>query len=206
MSSAPPRQRRTAVALLVAALLPLVAGVARAADPLPGIVARKPGNGICFRRDYDAAHLRQHPGQRIASVLMSVRYGREPTGVWMRARLRQDKPARQGDVFASCDWSEQANRDTSDKPLIPAYGKEAGFACISTFNASSAEEAGDLLFDVSEDGRSAILHFPDQIGLWDNTNAGGGRMWKLGGEDRRFRLDRTDNADCRDLDTQLPDQ
>lgn len=112
---------------------------------------------LCFARQYDAAHLKKVPGQRVTQMLASVVKTKPPgEGVWLRARFHvrgEDKPL---DVAAGCEWSENANFDTAGKPLFPTYRKKDGFACIALFSSESAEEAGAILFDITPDGKTTM--------------------------------------------------
>jgi len=153
---------------------------------------------LCFSRQYDAAHLKKIPGQRVTGMLASVVRAKSPAeGVWLRARFQLRTEDKTLDVAASCDWSENANFDTAGKPLLPTYRKKDGFACIAIFSSASAEEAGAILFDIPPDGKTATLHFDTQIGIWAETNPVKKRKHlNLGKDDRLFRLDRVADTNC----------
>lgn len=193
-----------AAAFIVAVVSVLPCGPARAAeDPLPKL-AQEAGGALCFRRTYDAAHLQRQSGQRTTAVLLFLKYGADGQALWLGARLVQKGRDAAADVVAGCEWSVGANRDTLGRRLIPAYRKNEGFVCIATYSPSSAEEAGTIVFDLPADGRTLTLYLDDQIGLWSAIHLGGRtRLLKLGRDDRSFRLDRTDAADCRDLERDL---
>jgi hypothetical protein len=188
-----------------AAVLAVLAGnTAQAAEnPLPSFSGGKPGSA-CFRRDYDAAHLRRHQGQRTTSIMASVSYNSDMGGATLRLRLVQKGLKAAADVYAGCDWSETANRDTSGNVLLPVYPREDGFVCIVIADSGSAEELGTVMFDLPVDGRKLTVYADDAIGLWSATNPKPGQpMLKLGAEDRVFRLDPADPSACRDLDRDL---
>src|SRR5687768_1238965 len=115
-----------------------------AGNPLPAL----PGDSFCFSRVYDAAHLKRHPAQRTTSTLASIRHDKAGGDAWLRMQLRQKGRANAANVVASCQWSATANRDTSGNRLLAAYSGEEGFVCIAVFNQQSAEEAGDVVFNV----------------------------------------------------------
>ncbi len=192
-----------AVVALAVAAAPLLSSPARAEDPLPKL-AQEAGGSLCFRRTYDAAHLQRHSGQRTMAALAFLKYGADAQAVWLGVRLVQKGREAAADMMAGCEWSVGANRDTSGRRLMPAYRKNEGFVCLATYSPSSAEEAGTIVFDLPADGRTLTLYLDDQIGLWSAVHLGGRtRLLKLGRDDRSFRLDRTDAADCRDLERDL---
>jgi hypothetical protein len=194
------------LAILIGASL-TATGSASAENPLPKLSAAEPGGRYCFQRIYDAAHLRRHSGQRTTSALISLQHGADTQGVWLRARLNQNGRSTAADIFAACEWSETANRDTSGNLLLPTFPKEAGFVCIALADPSSAEELGTVMFDLGPDGRRLTAYFDDAVGLWSASNPKPGEpMLKLGREDRVFRLERTGAAACHALEQDLKDE
>jgi hypothetical protein len=187
-------RRPLRIALALSALFP---ASAYAGDPLPALAGDRPKANFCFSRVYDAAHLRRHPGQRTASILVSLEYDKATGGAWLRAQLRQNGRPEPANVVAGCEWSATAGRNTSGDWLAPTYRKEAGFACIAIYNASSAEEAGAVVFDIADDASTITVHFQDEIGLWHSNPD---HMLKLHREDRVFRLDRAEPGRCQALD------
>lgn len=184
---------------LAASLLPPIG--AFASDPLPALLGNHSGGNLCFSRVYEAAHLRRHPRQRTTSTLASIQYDRANGGAWLRMQLRQKDRATTANIVAGCQWSATANRDTSGNRMVPAYRDEEGFVCIAVYNPQSAEEAGTVLFDLAADGRALTVYFDDAIGLWEAPEAE--PMLKLHREDRVFRLNRADPAECKAMDEAL---
>jgi hypothetical protein len=188
------RRKRLRAIILACLLSP---GTAWANNPLPALS----GNNFCFSRVYDAPHLRRHPAQRTTSTLASIQHDKTSGSTWLRMQLRQKGRAKAANVVAGCEWSATANRDTSGNRLLSAYSGEEGFVCIAVFNQQSAEEAGAVVFNVTEDGGTLTVYFDDAIGLWETPEPEA--MLKLHREDRAFRLNRADAAECAAMDEAL---
>ncbi len=187
------------LALSIFASLP-----ALAQNPVPQLFPQSQGQ-LCFVRQYDAAHLKKLPGQKVTRILASVVKEKPSSeGVWLRMRLQLRGENRPVDVAAGCSWDERANVDTAGKRVFSTYRKNEGFVCIATFTRESAEEAGPVLFDIPADGKALLLHLDDEIGLWVETNPDKKRKrLKLGKDDRVFRLDRTGDSECSALIDQV---
>lgn len=180
---------------------------ARAADdPLTRIVAPKDGASACYRRVYDASHLRRNPKQQTTDILLSFKYQADGAHI---ERILLTRRGQQPVFYFSggCEWYEtRANIDTSGNRMIESYKKEAGYACMVLTGPGSAEEGGLFLIDLAADGKSATLHIDSPIyAMRGKDKRGVGKYIKLGGEDRVFRLTRTDAAACRALEDALPD-
>jgi hypothetical protein len=192
--------RRPLCAIILAAFI-LLPDAVRAGNPLPVLLGDKPSGSFCFSRVYEAAHLRRHPAQRMTSALASIQYDKASGGAWLRMQLRQKGRARVGNVVAGCEWSAAANRDTAGNRLLAAYRGEEGFACIAIYNKQSAEEAGTVVFTIADDGSAVAVYFDEKIGLWETP--GPEPMLKLHREDRAFRLNRANAAECKALEDAL---
>lgn len=179
---------------------------ARAADdPLTRIVAPKDGANACYRRSYDAAHLRRHPKQQTTDIMLSFLYQSDGQHI---ERILLTRRGKQPALYlgGGCEWSETANIDTSGNRMIESYKKDAGYACMVLTGPGSAEEGGLFLIDLAADGKSATLHIDSPIyAMRGEDKRGVGKYIKLGSEDRVFRLTRTDDAACRALEAALPD-
>lgn len=191
----------------------MAALAASATNPLAELLARQ-GNGyLCFRRLYDEAHLRRHPGQLTTSAFLSLDPGKDNTGAtaWLKLQLHQKGWSSPVNVGASCEWSLTANEDTSGNRLSPGNPRDDGFACMALHGNQTAEEAGILMFDLAADGGSVSVYFHEEgIGLWGPMpeKTGASRivsgdpfpLLKLGREDRVFRLTRAVPEACRDME------
>ena len=167
-----------------------------AADPLSGLLKSKT-DSLCYRRDYDAAHLMSHPGQATERILLSFKQDA------VRIELRQTsrKPRY---IVASCGWAERAGRDGQGKRLIEAFRKDSGFDCIVMVSPSSAEEGGYALIDPMPDGRMLKLFVDDAVTVRDSLDKNARTfMLNLGREDRVFQLTRTSGAVCKPMEDAL---
>lgn len=177
---------------------------AAAEHPLTRIVAPKDGAGACYRRAYDAAHLKRNPKQQTTDILLSFKYQADGTHI---ERILLTRRGKQPPLYlgGSCEWSRTANIDTSGNRMIASYIKNAGYTCIALTGPGSAEEGGVFLIDLSPDGKRVTLHLDDQIyAMRGEDKRGVGKYVKFGREDRVFRLTRTDDAACRALEEALP--
>jgi hypothetical protein len=162
-------------------------------DPLRDLL-KSDSDGLCYRRDYDAAHLKRHPGQATQSVVLSFR--KDATRIALRLKGRDHY------IVASCDYSDQAGRDSGGKRLIKAFKGPGGYDCIVVISPESAQEGGFVLLDLAgSDGGTLTLHADDAVKarLKPDTKARVVDL-KLGIEDREFRLARTDSAACRAME------
>lgn len=163
--------------------------------PLDSLLRSK-ADGVCFRRDYDAAHLKRHPGQMTEAIMLSFRRD----GVRIELKQKDRKASRY--IAASCDWSEEANRDVRNHPIPLKI--DARYDCIVIVSVQSAEEGGYAIIDPARDGQSLTLHIDDPVVVQDGLDKDDRALsFKLGREDRTFKLTRTDAALCKRMDDAL---
>jgi len=189
---------------LAAAVAWLASGLTASAesDPLTRLTP-KPGDSVCFRRDYDAAHLRQHPAQLTTSVILSYRNENDTTHPNLRIVMRQKNRPAPLYVVASCNWNAAFNRDIKDKPIFKGIRSKAGFDCIPHTEKDS-EEGGYFIIEAGADAKSLLLHLDDYEAAWPDTDlAKEPESAKFGAEDRVFRLDRTSGDACRAIEKDL---
>jgi hypothetical protein len=158
-------------------------------DPLSPLTSAK-GSILCFRRDYSAGHLMQHPKQTTSSLLLAFQEQGLVTIVLSQRTGVQNR------ILAGCDWREGAGIDTSDRKMIPNFNKAAGFDCMVTVG-DSAEERGYFLIDPAPDAKSLTLFLLSPIGA-ENDKPGKteGDSLDLGPEDRTFVLTGIDPKVC----------
>jgi hypothetical protein len=148
------------------------------------------GSILCFRRDYPAEHLMQHPKQTTRSVLLAFQEQGLVTIVLSQRMGAQNR------ILAGCGWREGAGIDTSGRKMIPNFNKPAGFDCIVTVG-DSAEEGGYVLIDPAQDGKSLTLFIQSPITAEnDSPRKATGYNLTLGKEDRTFALTRIDSKAC----------
>jgi hypothetical protein len=169
--------------------LVLAAVQAQAKDPLRDQL-KSDQDGLCYRRDYDAAHRKRVPGQATQSVLLSFR--KDATRIMLRMRGRDHY------IVAACDWSDKAAYDTSGQLMIKAFKGPGGYDCIVMVSPESAEEGGYVLLDLAGgDGGSLTLHADSPVKARARLDMKARVVdLKLGAEDREFRLARTNRAAC----------
>jgi hypothetical protein len=175
-------------------------------DPFTRIVASKDGASACYRRIYDAAHLKKNPRQRTTEILFSVRYeGGNYGGHIERIALTQRGSPPFMYIGGACAWSQTANTDTSANLIIANVPARPGYDCMALTGPGSAEEGGYFLIDLAKDGQSLTLYLDSPIyAMRGEDKRGPGKYVDLGRDDRVFRLTRTGPETCRALEKALP--
>lgn len=140
----------------------------------------------CFVRRYDASHLAQHPKQKVSSMKLLVtaeNHPKEPTAYAYKVGVQfRNKP---GNFDGGSACSHMVDDDN---------GKKISFSC-------DVECGGGLEIAMSKDDKSAIVNL-EVIGVWDRKHPKKDAVTLEGGaDDKTFRLDRVDNAQCADLQT-----
>ena len=188
------------------ALLTLACPPSRAADPLDDVIEPVAGRTACFSRVYDPAHLKAHPKQKTTAMTVWLKY--ETVGDSNPATVLAMSLAitHRGDpavMFSQggCEWSEGANRDTSNNRLIKAYSRESGYVCMQSarpdvFEAVSAQEGGSLIINRGKDRDTLMVYLDDELIVVKRANRGKLIGLRFGADDRVFLLRRTDTKDC----------
>ena len=139
----------------------------------------------CFVRRYDASHLAQHPGQRVSAMKLLVtaeNHPKEPTAYAYKVSVQfRDRPGNL-DGGSSCSHMVEEN------------GKKAiSFSCDVECGGGGIEIA------LSRDDKSAIVKL-EVIGVHDRRHPEADAETLQGGaDDKTFRLDRVDSAECAEL-------
>lgn len=163
--------------------------------PLDNLLKSKT-DSACFRRDYDAAHLKRHPGQMTKVIMLSFRHD----GVRIQLEQKDRKAPRY--IVASCDWSVEVNRDVRNHPI--PLKKDARYDCIVITSPGSAREGGYAIIDPASDGQSLMLHLDNPVVVQDGLGKDDPAPWfRLGREDQKFQLTRTDAASCKRMEDGL---
>lgn len=196
---------RLAAAIVV--LFGLAADVrAQGGTPLDVLVEPAAGRSACFRRVYDAAHLKKIPKQSVTEVAVWLRY--EPplaggTGITLGLGLAVLRRGEAAALFSDggCEWNAKANRDTSGQRLIKSFPKDAGVVCLQSarpdvFREVSAEEGGELLFDRGKDRDTLMLYLDERLTMVRRANRAEQLNIRFGPDDRVFMLRRTAGKDC----------
>jgi hypothetical protein len=168
-------------------------------DPLTRIVPK--AESACFRRDYDAAHMKSHRAQAVSGMLVSLKRETDPNmqGVAIRVAFRRNGETLY--AWGGCAWSESASRDIRGQRLIKEFKGDGAADCMATVAPSSAEEGGDFVISPDPGGRTLLVYLDSGLRLHRGTSG----RWttpfiEFGKDDRVFRLDRTDAAACKALD------
>lgn len=180
-------------------LLPIalvLAGTAAAQPVDPGkegelakLVKPVPGARACFRRDYDARHLSQHPLQKVTHMEFRLTYFQhEPDAYYeqgqrnyyfeLLARLRDQKTARPLSAMGECAPGR------NDKAIFCGVECDGGGVVIRL-----RDRPDQLLVDLSASGR---IRMTSDCGE-DEENA---VELEPGEDDRTFLLTKTAEADC----------
>jgi hypothetical protein len=139
----------------------------------------------CFVRRYNANHLAQHPKQKVAAMKLLVtaeNHPKEPTVYAYKVGVQfRNKPAN-FDGGSSC--SHMTDEDGN---------KAISFSCDVECGGGGLEVA------MSKDDKSAIVKL-EVIGVYDRQHPKRDAVTLEGGvDDKVFRLDRVDSAECADL-------
>jgi hypothetical protein len=139
----------------------------------------------CFVRRYDASHLAQHPKQKVAAVKLMItaeNHAGEETSYAYKAGFQLRNRPGNFDGGSSCGH------------MIADEGtKEIRFTCDVECGG------GGLDIAMSKDNKSAIVHL-EVIGVTDRKHPKRDAVTLEGGaDDKVFRVDRVDNAECAEL-------
>ncbi len=179
-------------AVLGIALFGVACGAARADDTTKLKELSPTGGDACFGRVYDAAHLKAHPGQKVARIFFL--YGRDPV-----SRPNEEPPSNSGGAYNAFltttvrgakapEWAGGwCNRND---PEDAASGIRCGMDCDRTLASLKLDEKGRLtLSDVQPD---VYL----DAGSEEDLGKAEYNRQALGKEDDNFRLDPMPVAAC----------
>ena len=191
----------------LAALVVVACGPAWAANPFDDLIEPVDGKSACFTRVYDSAHLKKNPRQKTTAMTVWLRYEAPPGGgaagpilsVSLAITQRGDPAAMYSD--GGCSFDERANRNISDQRLIKTYPKDAGMVCLQSaqpdvFEATSAEEGGDLILDRGKDRDTLMVYLDDSLTMVKRANRRKHLFITFGSDDRLFLLRRAGNREC----------
>lgn len=143
----------------------------------------------CFVRRYDADHLARHPKQKVAAMklLVSAESDAEDKQLHNSFRLGFRYRHRSGDFDSSGSCSHLVYENNGQETRLGC-----GVDC----------EGGGIEVALSKDNQSAIVRL-ERVRVWQNNKPDDDAEQSLvaGADDKIFRLDRTDKADCASLVT-----
>jgi hypothetical protein len=195
-----PRPASAAVAvatLIAAATLAAGGSPARAAESedsfasrlFAGNLGKEAKSYACFVRVYDAAHLKQHPLQKVGAMKLLLTAERMPEDEALNYsfRLGVSFRHRPGDFDSSGDCGH-----------IKASESEQG---KTQLGCSVDCEGGGITVELARDDKSTLVRL-DSIRIWRNNKPDeDGFPLSGGADDRVFRLDRASLDKCRSLVT-----
>ena len=194
---------RHVIAILSAAVLGALSCAARAEDdPRDKLMPRKDGMSACFRRDYDAAHLKANPGQATQSILLSLKYqDGNIEGLILRVMMKRKDSPKPYFMMGGCDWAEHKTPGAQAGRILGASRHSRGLDCIMLESRESARESGEFIIDFSADMKTAVAVSDDVIAAWHGMDQGEAAPdLKLGRDDIVFKLTRTDEKACRAME------
>jgi hypothetical protein len=182
---------------VTAALLATVLAASVAlADPMSDLT--KDGNGVCFRRMYEAAHLKKNPRQQVTSMTVWIAGKDEMASGNTGLALTRRSDAEPVFLSGDCDWQELKNVEF----WMPSFTKKMGAGCVTLAvpdafpESSSAKEGGAVILDPTPDGKTMIVHLDDSPSLVKRASRWKVVPFKPGREDRVFLLRRADLKAC----------
>lgn len=187
-----------AVTLITAAVTTLAAGGSPAAEEsensfasrlLAGNLDKEAKSYACFVRVYDAAHLKQHPLQKVGAMklLLTAEQVPEDEALNYSFRLGVSFRHRPGDFDSSGDCGH-----------IKASESEQG---KTQLGCSVDCDGGGITVELVRDDKSTLVRL-DSIRIWRNNKPDeDGFPLSGGADDRVFRLDRASLDKCRSLVT-----
>jgi hypothetical protein len=153
-----------------------------------GDIVKNKKSYACFVRTYDAAHLKQHPLQKVSAMklLITAEQMPEEAGLGYSFRLGVNFRNRPGNFDSSGDCSHpEASEVTADKIDLGC-----GVDC----------DGGGISVKLSNGDKSTLIGL-DRIRIWRGNNPESDVALSGGKDDKVFRLDRSGLDDCRSLIT-----
>jgi hypothetical protein len=195
----------TAIAIALAAVWGAAASSA-SADDSPDVAfaqrmfaanAGKPTAYACFARHYDAAHLAQHPLQKVAVMKLLISSEKVTDDKYLNYsfRLGINFRNRPGDFDSSgdCGHAPTVRNPDTDAPIATGIDFQCDVDC----------DGGGLTVNLANKDAAAIVKLPDHVRIWKGKDFDEGAATDLmaGTDDKIFRLDRADANECARLAT-----
>jgi hypothetical protein len=194
-----------AYAALSAALVAVSSAAPAQNDPRDKLMPRKDGQSACFRRDYEAAHLKANPRQATQSIVISLKYeDGNVEGVVLRVMMQRKQSATPYYMLGGCDWGEHKNPAPEINRVLGKSRHSHGLDCIMLESRESARESGFVAVDFSPDAQAAVAMSSRVIAAWHGFgDSATDPYFNLGREDIVFKLARTDEKVCRAMEQGL---
>lgn len=154
----------------------------------------------CFGRVYEPSHLSTHPNQKTRKLTLSLGLEAGSSGYAVRFAVeRIDRSTAYG--IGGCDWED--NKMVDGGLVLRTVRKRKALFCILTVAPGSAEEGGTIALDPSEDRKGITLHLDASLHLRRGLGARKATTTAFGPSDRVFRLERTSEAECTEMNARL---
>src|SRR5262245_42637951 len=118
-------------------------------DPFAKLMPRKVGSSACFHRDYDAAHLKQHPRQATQSIAVSLKY-EIPESLHPSARVMMRRKGAKEPFYvaAGCGWGDirprtRRRRNACSAPCATRADSTAQRSSLQPLRAKPASSQSD---------------------------------------------------------------
>jgi hypothetical protein len=148
----------------------------------------------CFIRRYDAAHMAQHPQQKVTVMKLLVTSEKMEDDKYLTYSFRlgvnfRDQP---GDFDSSGDCGHAPPVRNADTDPMPPAGID--------FQCDVDCDGGGIAVNLANGDNSLIVKL-GRIRIWKSTDPDGDPLRSLegGADDKVFRLDRTSLDECRSL-------
>jgi hypothetical protein len=160
-------------------------------------MAGQPKPYACFVRHYDAAHMAQHPLQKVGVMKLLIGSEKLPDDKYLNYSFRlgvnfRDRP---GDFDSSGDCGHAPTvRSTEDPQNAAQIPAGIDFSCAVDC------DGGGIGVNLVTDNGSVIVKL-DSIAIWKGKDRDDGTATALkgGADDKVFRLDRTSLSECAPL-------
>jgi len=155
----------------------------------------------CFIRRYDAAHMAQHPLQKVSvmKLLISTEKDSDFPVFQYAFRLGVNFRDRPGDFDSSGNCGHAPTIKDPDNPDIPPEDRVTKPTGID-FECDVDCDGGGVNVTLSNNDNSVIVTL-DHIRIWkgDSPDAKAAGALRAGQDDKVFRLDRTSASECASL-------
>jgi hypothetical protein len=155
----------------------------------------------CFTRRYDAAHLAQHPLQKVSAMKLLISTEKDPDFPVFQYAFRlgvsfRDRP---GDFDSSGSCGHAPTIKDPDNPDIPPEDRVVRPEGID-FECDVDCDGGGVTVSLANNDSSVIVKL-DRIRIWKGKNPDAAAVGALqgGADDKVFRLDRTSTSECASL-------
>lgn len=161
----------------------------------------KPKAYACFVRRYDAAHMAQHPQQKVTVMRLLISTEKDPDFAVLQYafRLGVNFRNRPGDFDSSGNCGHAPTIADPDNPDVPPEDRVTRPAGID-FDCGVDCDGGGVSVTLANSDNSVIVRL-DHIRIWKGNSPDALAAGALqGGEDDKiFRLDRTSAGECASL-------